>query len=266
MKPLKKKLIRKKLKAAKKSVKTATKKVRKAAKAAAKTAGKAAKQARKSTGAGQKHVVVLHGIAVNKLFMTGISGHLKKQGYTVHAISYPSRAKSWETLVDEHIAPEIAKIPAKKVDFVVHSMGGLLTRVYALKYGAEKIGRVVMIGTPNHGSDVADFLKSWPIYKWYFGEAGQTLGTTPDGIHAKLPPLNFECGIIAGENHLFRFVRNALMPNLKYPHDGAVSVESTKVAGMKDHTVIDGDHSQMVWMPRVWKLTSSFLKNGKFAA
>ncbi len=261
MKPLKKKL-----KAAKKAASSVKKTVRKTAKTAAKKISVKRNAKKKRTDGKQKHVVVLHGIAVNKLFMTGIAGHLKKQGYTVHSISYPSRAKSWETLVDEHIAPIIAAIPAAKVDFVVHSMGGLLTRVYALKYGAEKIGRVVMIGTPNHGSDVADFLRSWPIYQWYFGEAGQTLGTTSDGIHAKLPPVNFECGVIAGENHLFRFVRNAIMPNLKYPHDGAVSVESTRVDGMKDHTIVDGDHSQMVWMPRVWKLASSFLKNGKFAA
>lgn len=243
----------------KRAVKAAVKSAATSAKA-----GRAAKSARKPAGA-KKHVVVLHGIAVNKLFMTGISGYLKKQGYTVHSLSYPSRAKSWETLVDEHLAPAIQEIPASKVDFVVHSMGGLLVRVYAQRYGAKKIGRVVMIGTPNHGSEVADFLRSWPVYQWYFGEAGQTLGTSRDGIHAKLPPVNFECGVIAGDNDWFRFVRNALVPNFQTPNDGAVSVESTKVDGMKDHTVISGDHSQMVWMPKVWRQAASFLRNGKFA-
>src|SRR5262249_2282719 len=113
--------------------------------------------------------------------------------------------------------------------------------------------------------EVADFLKSWPVYKWYFGEAGQTLGTSRDGIHAKLPRVNFECGGIAGENHWVRVVRNAVVPKLQYPNDGAVMLQSTQVEGMKDHTVVFGDHSQMVWMPKVWKLAASFLKNGKFA-
>lgn len=221
------------------------------------------KKSKKTASPGQRHVVVLHGLAMNRLWMTGICSHLKKEGYAVHALSYPSRSKSFEKLVDEHIAPAIKDIPADKVDFVVHSMGGLLVRIYALKYGAGKIGRVVMIGTPNHGSEVADFLHDWPVFKWYFGEAGQTLGTSGTGVHAHLPPVAFECGVIAGKNHWFHLPTSAIVP-LPKPHDGVVSVESTKVDGMTDHTIIFGDHSQMVWMPRVWKLASAFLKNGRF--
>lgn len=242
----------------KKVVKTVKRKAAK--KAGPKPKGKPAGKG----GAAEKHVVVLHGLAVNRFFMTGISSSLEKQGYTVHAISYPSRAKSFETLVDEHVAPVIKAIPADKVDFVAHSMGGLLVRIYALKYGTQKIRRVVMLGTPNHGSAVADFMRDVPGFQWYFGEAGQTLGTNKKGIHAGLPPVNFECGVIAGENHWFRVPTNLIVPNLQYPHDGVVSVESTKVEGMKEHTVIFGDHSQMVWMPKVWKLVANFLKDGKF--
>lgn len=212
----------------------------------------------------EKHVVVLHGLIVNKYFMAGISSHLQKQGYTVHSMSYPTRAKSFEKLLDEHIVPVIDKIPAKKVDFVVHSMGGLMVRMYALKYGVKKIGRVVMIGTPNHGSPVADFVSRWPAFRWYLGEASKSLRANRDGIHAQLPPVNFECGVIAGDNHWFRAASSAIVPDLHQLNDGVVSIESTKVEGMKEHTVVSGDHSQMVWMPRVWKLTSAFLRDGSF--
>ncbi|MEZ0223021.1 MAG: alpha/beta fold hydrolase [Alphaproteobacteria bacterium] len=212
----------------------------------------------------EKHVVVLHGLIVNKYFMAGISSHLEKQGYTVHSMSYPTRGKSFDKLLDEHIVPVIDKIPAKKVDFVVHSMGGLMVRMYALKYGVEKIGRVVMIGTPNHGSPVADFVSRWPAFRWYLGEASKSLRADRDGIHAQLPPVNFECGVIAGDNHWFRAASSAIVPDLSQLNDGVVSIESTKVEGMKEHTVVSGDHSQMVWMPRVWKLASAFLKTGSF--
>jgi triacylglycerol lipase len=229
---------------------------------AAKKPSKPVKQA-KST-AGEKHVVVLHGLIVNKYFMSGICSHLEKEGYTVHSMSYPTRAKTFEKLLDDHVAPFINSVPAKKIDFVVHSMGGIMVRMYALKYGVKRIRRVVMIGTPNKGSQVADFVSDMPAFKWYLGEAGKSLGTTGDGVHARLPAVNFECGVIAGDNHWFRLARNAMVPDLPKPNDGVVSVESTKVAGMKEHTVISGDHSQMVWMPSVWKMSAAFLKNGTF--
>lgn len=44
---------------------------------------------------------------------------------------------------------------AKEIDVVAHSMGGLDTRLY-LDQGNEKVDKLVMIGTPNHGSVLAD--------------------------------------------------------------------------------------------------------------
>ena len=213
-----------------------------------------------------KQVIVLHGLAMNRLWMTGLSRHLKNGGYDVHALSYPSRDKPLDKLVEEHIAPAVDAAALKsggKVDFVVHSLGGILTRLYAQRYGADKIGRVVMIGTPNRGSEVADALRKFPPFEWYFGAVGPKLGTTAEDIHASLPPVNFDCGVIAGENHFLHFPTSYLI-NIPRPNDGIVSVESTKVEGMKDHITLFADHSQMAWMPSVWKLAAGFLADGKF--
>jgi len=40
---------------------------------------------------------------------------------------------------------------SKKVDIIAHSMGGLVVREYLRLYGDEKIGKIVMVGTPNKG-------------------------------------------------------------------------------------------------------------------
>ena len=45
---------------------------------------------------------------------------------------------------------------AKKVDIVAHSMGGLVARYYIQKSGTGDVGKLIMIGTPNHGSDWAN--------------------------------------------------------------------------------------------------------------
>ena len=44
-------------------------------------------------------------------------------------------------------------------------MGGLVIRAYLNKYKVPNLGKVVMVGTPNNGSEVADFLISNPLYK-----------------------------------------------------------------------------------------------------
>ncbi len=209
-------------------------------------------------------VLVLHGLGMNRMFMLGLTQHLRSGGRKVYSISYPSRSKSFADIVDEHVAPAVESAKADKLDFVGHSMGGLLVRLYAKKYGAEKIGRVVMLATPNHGSEVADFMKRWSFFRQFTGTVGPDLGTDHSDIHAQLPKtLPFECGIVAGENQLLHFPATYLA-GLPTPNDGIVSVESTKIEGMKAHTVIPADHSQIVWSPTAWKLSSLFLDTGKF--
>jgi pimeloyl-ACP methyl ester carboxylesterase len=211
----------------------------------------------------RNHVVVLHGLGMNRFWMAGISGHLKKQGLNVHSISYPSRGESFETLVDAFVVPAVNAVPGHKVDFVVHSMGGILVRLYALRHGAARIGRVVMLATPNKGSEVAEAARGWPVLAWFGGAALQGLGTTPGDIHARLPAVNFDCGVIAGNNPWLHEVSAALL-HVPKPNDGVVSVESTRVEGMKDHIVISADHSQIVWSPKAWRLTAGFLATGSF--
>jgi pimeloyl-ACP methyl ester carboxylesterase len=211
----------------------------------------------------EKHIIVLHGLGMSKSWMSGLSHALKKAAYVVHSISYPSREKDFDLLVKDHIAPLVDGIPAEKIDFIGHSMGGLLIRFYAREYGSGRIGRVVMIGTPNHGSQVADYLRPWKAFQWFFGAAGTGLGTGPDGAHARLPPVDFECGVIAGDNHWLHFPLS-LMADVPVPNDGLVTVESTKIDGMTDHTVLNADHSLLVWTPEVWRRAIAFLKDGKF--
>jgi hypothetical protein len=211
----------------------------------------------------KEHVIVLHGLALNSYWTAGLACSLKNAGYEVHNVSYPSRQNHFEELVESFLKPLIDDIPCKKIHFVVHSMGGILVRLYAKEYGAERIGRVVMLGTPNHGSEAADLLRRVDLLDWFFGETGRSLGTTEKDVPSRLGSVPFECGVIAGENSWFHFP-TSLIAGVPKPSDGVVSVESTKVDGMKDHVTLCLDHSLMVWSPKVWELSKRFLKTGKF--
>lgn len=212
-----------------------------------------------------RHVIILHGLGMNRLSMSGVARHLSKNGWHTHNISYPSLNKGFEEIVIDHVAPAVAAVDADSIDFVGHSMGGLLIRLYALRHGSLRIHRAVMLGTPNHGSQVADVMRGYAAFQWFAGSVGQGLTTATEGIHAQLPPVDFDCGVIAGDSG-FLNLGTTYLADIPRPNDGIVSVESTRVAGMKDHIVVAAEHSQMVLSPAVWQLTAKFLKDGKFKA
>jgi triacylglycerol esterase/lipase EstA (alpha/beta hydrolase family) len=92
---------------------------------------------------------------------------IEAAGFTTLNFGYASRRKTLETLADD-IHPAIqrfADTTGGSIHFAGHSMGGLLARVYLTKYRPKRLGRVVMLGTPNGGSEIADRLKQFPPYR-----------------------------------------------------------------------------------------------------
>ena len=184
-------------------------------------------------------------------------------GFVTLNIGYASRHKPLEALADD-IHPSIARFAAsteETIHFVAHSMGGLLAWVYLARYRPARLGRVVMLGTPNGGSEIADRLKHLIAYRAFFGPAGQQLGTIRDAaLSMMLQPVDYPVGIIAGN----RSVDPTSSLFLPKPHDGRVSVANTKLEGMADHIVIGTSHP---WLPgnRVAiAQTIAFLRDGKF--
>jgi triacylglycerol lipase len=207
------------------------------------------------------YVILLHGIARTKANMEAIGDALEADGYQVLNIDYPSRAKGLKDLADK-IHPEIkafAKDRRKKVHFVGHSMGGLVIRAYLTKYRPPKMGRVVMLGTPNNGSEVADYLQNSMLYQSFYGPAGQEL-TTKRPFDRLFGKINYETGIIAGDRTLDPVSSYYILG----PDDGKVSIQSTKAKGMKDHIVLHATHTFMMKSAKVIAQTRHFLKYGRF--
>lgn len=208
--------------------------------------------------AAQHTVVLLHGIWRSRWSMALLARHLRREGYRVIDPSYPSTRFPLETLVEQLHDRLSPLLGSGTTHFVGHSMGGLLIRAYLAKYPPQALGRVVMLGTPNHGSEIADAIGHWPLYRWLFGPAGQQLGTrTPRG--EVLPVC--ELGVIAGTVSYDPFFDR----HLPLPHDGKVSVESTKLPGMHAHLVLPTSHDGMLLSPRVWREVALFLREGRFS-
>lgn len=209
-------------------------------------------------------VVLMHGILRSKFDMLPLTRFLSRNGYDALNVLYPSRKKNLEDLTDfvhEKITGAPFYAPDKTIHFVVHSMGGLITRYYIARKKPQHLGKVVMLGTPNTGSELADFLNSHKVlgrvYKSAFGPAGQQLTTL---YEHNLPPVDFPLGVIAGNisiNPIAPFV-------LPGAHDGIVPVERTRIDGMTDHIVIPTTHTFMMFRPQVMRQVLAFLKNGEF--
>jgi pimeloyl-ACP methyl ester carboxylesterase len=141
-------------------------------------------------------------------------------------------------------------------------MGGLLARVYLAKHRPERLGRVVMLGTPNGGSEIADRLRGFALYRAYLGPAGQQLATRRDpATEALLPTVSYPVGVIAGNRSIYPISSAFLLPG---PNDGRVSVENTRLDGMVDHVVVGASHPWLLRNASAIRQTIAFLLDGRF--
>ena len=200
--------------------------------------------------------------------MARIERALRAAGYGTLNLDYDARHKPLETLAGE-VAREAGRFlyaapdpGAGPLHVVAHSMGGLLARALITRRRPAGLGRVVMLGTPNGGSEVADLLCRNALYRRVFGPAGAQLVTCPDtALRAVLGTVDYPLGVIAGDRSLDPISSWLLLPG---PDDGRVSVERTKVAGMADHIVLHATHPLMMRNAEVIRQTLHFLRHGRF--
>lgn len=212
-----------------------------------------------------ERVVLLHGIFRTHRHMRKLARYLEQQGYSVLNLYYPSTRYPLEGLA-QWIHPQIEAFAqgGERIHFVGYSMGGLLIRAYLAQHRPANLGRVVMIGTPNQGSEVADFLcrGKWrgELYRRLYGPAGQQLITTQHSFGQLFAPVDYELGIIAGDRPVDLISSHII----GQPNDGKVAVERTKLAGMRDHLVLHTNHTTFPQQPEVWAQTAHFLRFGQF--
>ena len=76
--------------------------------------------------------------------------HLRAAGFAVSFHDY-----DWRLGVDElgrSLAERLRNEPSQRLAIVAHSMGGLVSRAAAVLPGAERVERVLLLGSPNYGS------------------------------------------------------------------------------------------------------------------
>jgi pimeloyl-ACP methyl ester carboxylesterase len=209
-----------------------------------------------------KAVVLVHGIGRSSKSFRAMRSRLSEAGYQVFGFDYPSTRVSIDEAA-QYLQSAIASLEGlAEINFVAHSMGGLVVRAYLARERDERIGRLVMIGVPNLGADLADRLRNVMLYKAVLGPAGQELVTDELGLIPTLPVPDFEFAVIAGGRGTLQGY-NPLIPG---DDDGTVSVSCTRLPGAADFAVVNGLHTFLMNHPETVDQAVRFLSTGRLRA
>jgi triacylglycerol lipase len=218
-------------------------------------------------------IVLVHGyfgfeaLGVSKMkreYFRGVRAALEALGYEVHVARVaPAAAVS---LRAAQLARQIQGIAAERVNVIAHSMGGLDARYAIARLGlADRVASLITVGTPHHGTPVADrsarFFGEWRRLR----RALHALGANVDGLYdlttARMEAFNHAVPDAEGvtyasvvgsvmahrkDVHAFLAPGHAYLARLSGPNDGLVPAASQRWGRVLG--VVDADHwAQIGW-------------------
>jgi pimeloyl-ACP methyl ester carboxylesterase len=205
-------------------------------------------------------VILVHGLGRTKTQMARFEQAAREHGYDALSFGYASRHVSVERAGAALLELIRDCDRARKVHLVGFSMGGLVIRS-ALADGPDpRVVRAVLIGTPNRGSEHADWWRRFPWLAGFVGPAAWRLGTGPDGVAAQLPPPRVPFAVIAGA----RGNGSGWSATIPGDDDLLVGVHSALMPGAAASSVLRATHPGLLRSERTMRLTLGFLRAGRF--
>ena len=180
---------------------------------------------------------------------------LSRRGYAATALDYRSLAQG----LDEHarrLAARIAALREPVVHLVGHSLGGLVVLRHLRVHGEQRIGRIVLMGTPVRACMAGMHLGKLAAGEHLLGASRDIWRNLPDDYRPRC-----ELGVIAGSRP---WGLGRMVMRLPGCNDGVVRLEETEVAGMRDRIVLPVSHSGMLASARVAREVAAFLERGAF--
>jgi triacylglycerol lipase len=169
-------------------------------------------------------VVLLHGLGRTSFSMRRLEKFLMRAGFRVLRYGYRSRRDDMTTIVTglkSQLGVWQEAYNPNAFHFVTHSLGGIVVRALLAQELDMRIGRIVMLAPPNHGSEIIDFWRSKPWLRAFFGrimgDVALSLHTGADSLSNTLPRLaDYPVLVIAG----VRSIEPWFNPLFREAHDG----------------------------------------------
>jgi pimeloyl-ACP methyl ester carboxylesterase len=122
-------------------------------------------------GATLPPVLLLHGWGCNSGYWIDLLPRLDAAGISYARLDLEPMLGSIDDylpMVDTAVNTLCRDTGANKVTIVAHSMGGLVARNYLRAHGAGRIARIITLGTPHHGTELARFGPGRNAYQMRF--------------------------------------------------------------------------------------------------
>ncbi|MCC3861145.1 hypothetical protein [Pseudemcibacter aquimaris] len=171
-------------------------------------------------------ILLIHGLGRHAGIMDKPKMALREAGFSAHSLNYATLFEGVKDHADHftHLIENLNGI--RKISFVTHSLGGLVAREILSRntnWNDITAERLVMMGTPNQGAEIAEFLSRMNTFHFITGQSGQDV--RPGGTLATLPEPPIPSMVIAGGlgNDI------GFNPLLKGDNDGIVTVDETRL-------------------------------------
>jgi len=208
------------------------------------------------SGSRTRTVVLVHGLWFGAWSMWLLGRRLRKAGFSTCRFRY----RSTRGVLENHSAALrdfLAARPGEGVDFVAHSLGGLVVLRMLVDSPSLTPGRAVLLGSPLTGSTVARRSARIPGFARLPGKVRPDL----EAGYSRLPA-GWQVGMIAGARS---FGLGWLVGGTGGAGDGTVAVSETRAEGLQDHLVLPVTHTGLLLSRAVACRVSGFLRSGSFS-
>jgi len=163
---------------------------------------------------GSPLVVIVHGYGSGAEDFGALRGRLRDAGLATAVFSYPNDAAV--ALSGREFAAALQEFerryPDRRLALVAHSMGGLLSRLVIEDPGTTAVGNIdklIMVATPNHGSNLARVPVSFDVWQNWLDDKPDTvksvfIESVLDGLNEARLDLQPESELLARLNGLPR--------------------------------------------------------------
>ncbi|MFT3761883.1 MAG: alpha/beta fold hydrolase [Pseudoxanthomonas sp.] len=198
-------------------------------------------------------VLLIHGLLNGNYWLYRLSARLRGEGFDTEIFDYSSLLDGPQRAVPR-LLQRLRERPADAL--LGHSLGGLIC-LEALRRAPESpVSRVVCLGSPLRGSDVARRLAA---NAWGRALLGRSAGL----LHGGLERWDGQAavGMVAGD--VARGV-GRLFSRFDGASDGTVGVDETRLPGLADHCIVHASHSGLVFSADAAAQAANFLREGRF--
>jgi pimeloyl-ACP methyl ester carboxylesterase len=209
-------------------------------------------------------VILLHGLGEGRDSMRPLADHLRESlDATVILFGYASVKADIEAH-GRALAEVVAGLPpGPPLSFVGHSLGNLVVRRWmnlAAPADLARVERMVMLGPPNQGSQLARMASGiWGISGYVEGAARDLVFNWQE-VAPSLAVPRCEFGIVAGG----RGDSAGYSGLLAGDDDAVVCVDETRLPGARDFLLVPVHHAAMMRSPVIQQATAVFLEQGRF--